>query len=125
MTALGYSGERFTSSELAATVNAAPSFVRRVVAKLSKAGLVQTTTGKSGSCALGRKPKEISLLEIYEAVEAPQAFSIHAYPEKKSCPVSCNIKTSMIKVLNKAQTSFETSLRSVSLEEVIADLRRE
>ena len=54
-----------TSGELAASVNTSPSFVRRVLAKLSKAGLVATTTGKAGACRLAREPRDTSLLDVY------------------------------------------------------------
>src|SRR5436309_3391013 len=86
MAASGYHcGEDTTSSRLALSVNTSPSFVRRVVSKLAKAGLIQTTTGKSGSCRLARDAKSISLLDIYRAVDAPKVFSIHTYPEQKPC----------------------------------------
>src|SRR5437016_632636 len=75
-----------TSSELAQSVNTSPSFVRRVLAKLSKAGLVETATGKTGSCWLSKKPEQVSLLEVYRAVGAPKAFAIHTYAAKKPCP---------------------------------------
>lgn len=123
MAGLGYTGSsEMTSTRLAASVNTSPSFVRRVLAKLSKAGLVSTTMGKSGSTALARKPKDISLLEIYRAVEAPKAFAIHDYPVQQHCKVSCEIKASMEKVLEKTQNSMEKSLGSISLADVIADL---
>ncbi len=125
MIALGYGGGRqATSGELAASINTSPSFVRRILAKLSKAGLVSTTTGKSGSCLLAKKPKDISLLEIYKAVDAPQTFAIHDYPVQGSCRVSCNIGLVMNKVLTRAQNSFEGSLGETSLAEVVADIRR-
>lgn len=111
-----------TSTELAKSVNTSPSFVRRVLAKLSKAGLVQTTIGKSGFCSLARKPEEISLLEIYRAVEAPKAFAIHDYEAQSACRVSCHIKSSMNKVLERAQKSFEAELKEISLAEVISDI---
>jgi Rrf2 family protein len=125
MVALGFNRERqATSSELALSVNTSPSFVRRILAKLSKAGLVNTTTGKSGSCLLAKKPADISLLEIYRAVDAPKAFAIHDYPVQSKCKVSCNIEAAMNKVSAKAQKSFEASLRATSLAEVIADIKR-
>jgi Rrf2 family protein len=115
--------EPVKSRQLASSVNACPSFVRRVVAKLSKSGLVRTTTGKTGSCALARDPKSITLLEIYKAVEAPKAFAIHDYPVQKSCAVSCGIKESMEKVLASAQGSLEADLRKVTLAQVLAGLK--
>ncbi|MGC2238783.1 MAG: Rrf2 family transcriptional regulator [Pyrinomonadaceae bacterium] len=122
--ALGFNCERrqATSNELALSINTSPSFVRRILAKLSKAGLVSTSMGKSGSCLLAKKPEEISLLEIYKAVDAPKTFAIHDYPVQKMCRVSCNIEATMKKVLAKAQESFEGSLQETTLAEVIADI---
>ncbi len=125
MIALGFgSGQQATSSELAGSINTSPSFVRRILAKLSKAGLVSTWTGKSGSCLLAKKAEDISLLEIYKAVDAPQTFAIHDYPVQGSCRVSCNIESVMNKILLRAQNSFEGNLGETSLAEVIADIRR-
>jgi Rrf2 family protein len=125
MAGLGYKcGSEITSSHIAASVNTSPSFVRRILARLSKAGLVRTATGKNGACRLARDAEKISLLEIYQAVDAPKVFAIHQYAELGPCPVSCHIKSSLERVLGKAQKSVEETLRKVSLAEVIADMRR-
>ncbi len=122
MTALACSRDRdVTSARLAGSVNTSSSFVRRVLAKLSKAGLVETATGKNGSCWLARRPRDVSLLEIYQAVEAPKAFAIHNYAAHRPCPVSCNIKSALERVLHRTQTSMEASLDKISLAEVISD----
>lgn len=124
MASLGYRrGQDTTSAMLAASVNTSPSFVRRVLAKLSKAGLVETATGKSGACWLARDAKAISLLQIYQAVDAPKAFSIHHYTEQKSCPVSCHIKAALDRALAKTQKAMEASLGEISLEKILSDLR--
>ncbi|HEY3763462.1 MAG TPA: Rrf2 family transcriptional regulator [Verrucomicrobiae bacterium] len=112
-----------TSSRLAMSVNTSPSFVRRVLAKLSKANLVETTTGKTGACRLAKNAKDISLLDIYRAVDAPKAFAIHAYKEQKSCTVSCKIKAALEHVLGKTQQSLESSLRGISLAQIISDMK--
>src|SRR5262245_40117227 len=125
MAGLGYyTGMDATSSQLANSVNTSPSFVRRVLAKLSKAKLVHTTTGKMGSCSLAKKPKEISLLDIYKAVDAPKAFAIHDYPEQRACMVSCAIKSTLATVRDKTQNSLEKCLGEISLADVIKDLPR-
>ena len=125
MAGLGYNrGVDTTSSNLARSINTSPSFVRRILSKLSKAGLIHTTTGKTGACSLARKSGEISLLDIYQAVEAPKVFSIHGYAVQKACPVSCNIKSSLERVLEKTQKAMEERLRKISLAEVIADIKK-
>jgi Rrf2 family protein len=123
---LGYQGcdSDLSSGQLAKSVNANPSFVRRVLARLSKAGLVRTTTGKNGCCKLAKPAASITLLDIYEAVEAPHVFSIHSYEDQKTCKVSCHIKSSMEKVLERTQKAMEASLKEVRLSDVISDLKK-
>ncbi|MEP6662181.1 MAG: Rrf2 family transcriptional regulator [Verrucomicrobiota bacterium] len=113
-----------TSAILSRSVNTSPSFVRRILAKLSKAGLVETATGKAGACWLAKDAKRISLLDIYEAVDAPKAFSIHGYSEQKRCLVSCNIKAALDKALDKTQKGMEQSLDKISLAQIVAHVER-
>ena len=113
-----------TSANLAMSVNTSPSFVRRTLAKLSKAGLVETTTGKAGACWLAKDAKNISLLDIYNAVDAPKAFSIHNYAEQKVCQVSCNIKQALEKALAKTQKAMEASLDETSLAQMVSDMNQ-
>ena len=113
-----------TSGRLAESVNTSPSFVRRVLAKLSKAGLAETAAGKAGACWLAKRAKDISLLDIYKAVDAPRAFSIHCYDEQKSCPVSCHIKAALEKALEKTQKAMEKSLAETSLAKIVSEMRK-
>jgi|HubBroStandDraft_4_1064222.scaffolds.fasta_scaffold910099_1 Rrf2 family protein len=124
MAALGiYPGGQIGSATLADSVNANPTFVRKSLSKLSKAGLVVTTRGKSGASVLARPPKRITLLDIYRASGAPLAFAIHSYPVEKRCPVSCHIKECMSAVLSRAQESFERSLAKMTLADLIGQIR--
>jgi Rrf2 family protein len=125
MAALGvHEGVPLRSGELAGSVNADPSFVRRVVSKLAKAGLVTTTRGKMGACLLARPPAQITLLDIYRASEAPAAFAVHAYPTQEGCRVSRNIKGCMEGVLREAQDGFEQGLARQTLADVVGAIRR-
>jgi Rrf2 family protein len=125
MAVLGYGANvDFTSSDLAVgSINACPSFVRRILSKLSKAGLVRTSRGKSGTCLLARPARDISLLDIYKAVDAPKVFEVHTYPTQELCPVSCGFKHMMGQVLDKSQLSFESTLAKTSLTDIIEDLK--
>ena len=125
MAALGYKhGEEFSSATLAESVNADRTFVRKSLSKLSKAGLVVTKRGKSGASMLARSPRQITLLDIYRASEAPAAFTIHSYPVEKRCPVSCQLKECMMGLLTKAQLSFERSLAKTTLADLVGQIRR-
>jgi Rrf2 family protein len=112
-----------TSGHLAASVNTSASFVRRTLAKLSKAGLVETATGKAGACWLAKDAKSISLLDVYKAVDAPKVFAIHSYAEQKVCTVSCHIKAALKKALAKTQKAMEASLAEISLAQIVSDMK--
>jgi DNA-binding IscR family transcriptional regulator len=94
------------------------------MAKLSKAGLVETSKGKAGVCRLAKDASKISLLDIYRAVDAPRAFAIHSYKEYRGCPISVHIKASLERALGRVQKSMEGGLAEMSLADVIADVRR-
>ena len=124
MAALGdRHGEEISSATLAESVNADPTFVRKSLSKLSKAGLVVTKRGKSGSSVLARPPRQITLLDIYRASAAPPAFAIHSYPVEKKCPVSRNLKECMSGVLSQAQGGFEKTLARITLADLVGQIR--
>src|SRR6202140_333963 len=125
MAALGFFyGKEISSAILAESVNADPTFGRKSLSKLSKAGLIVTTRGKNGASALTRSPKQITLLDIYRASAAPPTFAVHSYPVEKRCPISSNIKGCMSSVLRKAQHSFENALDGITLADVVREIRR-
>ncbi len=124
MAALAYKhGKEVSSGTLAESVNADPTFVRKSLSKLSKAGLVVTKRGKSGASMLSRSPRQITLLDIYRASAAPPAFAIHSYPVEKRCPVSCHVKECMSQLLSQAQNSFERSLAKITLAHLVGQIR--
>ena len=125
MAALGFfHGKEVSSATLAESVNADPTFVRKSLSKLSKAGLIVTTRGKNGASTLTRSPEQVTLLDIYRASAAPPTFAIHNYPVEKRCPISRNIKGCMSSVLKKGQNSFENALERITLADVVGEIRR-
>ena len=125
MTALGfYYGKTVTSTSLAESVNTDPTFVRKSLSKLAKAGLVVTSRGKNGCCALSRPPDTISLGDIYAASEPAPAFAIHRYPIEKTCPISSGIQGCMSIVQEETQQIVHASLAKISLASVVTDMQR-
>src|SRR5579862_5506026 len=125
MAALGFfDGKEISSTTLAESVNADPTFVRKSLSRLSKAGLIRSTRGKNGARTLARSPEQNTLLEIYRASAAPPTFVIHGYPVETRCPVSCSFRGFMSSVLKKAQSGFESALDRITLADVVREIRR-
>ncbi|MCP3856386.1 MAG: Rrf2 family transcriptional regulator [Actinomycetia bacterium] len=62
-------GTRVTSAELGEVCDVPRGNVPTIVNRLSRAGILSCTPGRSGGCSLAREPSAISTLEIIEALD--------------------------------------------------------
>lgn len=65
-------------------IGVAGPFLRKIMQKLHKAGLVQAVKGKGGGFALARGPQSISLGELVTALQGPIRFNDCVF-KKKLC----------------------------------------
>jgi Rrf2 family protein len=65
------SAERSATSTVAKEQNIPPSFLAKIISQLSIAGLLHTSRGARGGVTLAREPKDITLLEVIEAIDGP------------------------------------------------------
>ena len=63
--------ERAATSTVAKEQNIPPSFLAKIISQLSIAGLLHTSRGARGGVTLARDPKDITLLEVVEAIDGP------------------------------------------------------
>lgn len=109
--------EKVTSEYIAGSVNTNPVVIRRITGMLKKAGLLQSQVGTPGA-VLTRDPGEISLLDIYLAVQEKEVlFSMHENPNPQ-CPVGKNIQSALEDTFHTAQTAMEKELASKSLQDI-------
>lgn len=67
---LAQSGGLLTSSMIAGQVNTHATFMRKVLALLSQAGIVEAREGRDGGYYLKRAAEELSLADVYLAVKS-------------------------------------------------------
>jgi Rrf2 family protein len=63
--------QRTATSLIAEEQQIPPSFLAKIVSQLSIAGLLHTSRGARGGVTLARPAKEITLLEVVEAIDGP------------------------------------------------------
>ena len=68
-------GEVTSARELAGSQRLAEPLLRKLLQKLVRAGLVESTQGVKGGFRLARRPKDISVLEVAEAVQGKLAVN--------------------------------------------------
>ncbi|RAV19928.1 RrF2 family transcriptional regulator [Paenibacillus contaminans] len=70
-----------SSGSIACEVNSHATFLRRVLARLVQAGIVEAREGRDGGYLLKARPNELSLADVYVAVKPDAAES----EENMSC----------------------------------------
>jgi Rrf2 family protein len=63
--------EKASTSQIAEEKDIPLSFLAKIIAQLSVAGLLQTMRGARGGVTLARSPQDVSLLEVIEAIDGP------------------------------------------------------
>jgi len=120
MTALACSpGEVVGSQRLAASVNTNPVVIRRLLLALRRARLIETFTGKHGGARLRKSPRQISLVDIYDAVEPRPVIPVNERRAFKKCHVSCNMKSIMSRVAESTEEAVRKHLRGISLAQLV------
>jgi Rrf2 family protein len=117
----GARGQRITAGSMATALGVSEAHLSKVLQRLTKAGLVRGTRGPRGGYRLTRPAKQISLREVYEAVEGNLTVGrcLLGQPVcgQKKCPVAGlfeKLGKEMIRVLGKTTLSdFQVSIDTV------------
>ncbi|MDO5573555.1 MAG: Rrf2 family transcriptional regulator [bacterium] len=116
---------KVTSDFLAGSVNVNPVVIRRLLGQLKDAGIVEVTRG-SGGAQLARPLEQITMLDLYHAVECVddgELFHFHEKPNPK-CPVGKNIHNVLDDKLDQVQKAMEDEMSRISMKSVIEDTKK-
>jgi Rrf2 family protein len=114
-----YEGKALKSEFVACLVKTNPVVIRRLLCELSRADLVESQSGAHGGTWLKRRPAEITLWEIYQAVESAEVFSLHHPATETQCAVSSNIEGVLTDIQQQVNAAIEQTLQNLSLGDVL------
>lgn len=104
-----------TVREMAAQLNQSEKYLEQLLLPMRRARLVMSVRGPHGGYLLARPSAQISLLEIMQLLQGPITFC--------NCP-SLNCQECVNPPMWQAlETCIETSMASVTLDDVIAERR--
>ena len=113
--------EKTTSTFLAGSVNVNPVIIRNTLGQLKAAGLVTVKAGEGGA-SLAKEPKDITLMDIFDAVEKEEAlFHFHENPNPE-CPVGKNVHIVLDNKLSAIQEAMRKKMDSITLQDLIDDM---
>ncbi len=114
---------KITSNFLSNSINVNPVVVRNILGTLSRAGVVEIKQGIGG--AFLKKPaEEITLLEIFKAVEKEEPlFHFHENPNP-DCPVGRTIHSVLDGRIEAVQSAMENEMKNVTLFQLLEDTKK-
>src|ERR1044072_386912 len=115
--------ETLKSEQVADSVNTNAVVIRRMLCELAESKLVVSQTGAMGGSRLAREPEQITLLDIYQAVESRGVFSLHRHPPNRDCAVGVNIGPVLNEVLDEVDTAVEKVLANITIKDVVSRLK--
>jgi len=115
--------EPLKSEQVAQSVNTNPVVIRRMLCELAQDKLVVSQTGSTGGSRLARKPEQITLLDVYRAVECPRVFSLHRQHPSRRCPVGVSIGAVLKEVRGEIDSAVEQVLATITIRDVVGRLK--
>lgn len=124
MIALLPASYKITSEFLASSVGSNPVEIRKLLSSLKKAGIIDVARGPGGA-SLKKAPEDISLLDIYNAVDAAsldELIGVHAHPSDV-CPFGRNISDILAEPYAEIGEAVREKMAAVTLRSLVSRFR--
>ncbi|MEJ7606865.1 MAG: Rrf2 family transcriptional regulator [Bryobacteraceae bacterium] len=114
-----------SSEIIARSVHTNPVVVRRIIGLLARHGLVNVRKGQGGGATLSRPAEQITLDEIYRAVEDGPVFNVPTLRASHPCKMGRHVGPVLHSIFATAESGLMDHLRTITLAQVIRTIVRE
>lgn len=116
---------KVTSSLLSGSTGSNPVVIRNILSALKKAGLITIPRG-TGGAELCKDPSQITLYQIYAALEPNGVTSlIGIHPcEGRRCPVAQNIHKVLETPYHRIEDAVKEAMEAITLQSMIQEFHR-
>jgi len=124
MVAVLPSNFKITSEFLASSVGSNPVEIRKLLSSLKKAEIIDVTRGPGG-VTLKKEPKDITLLDIYNAVDSAsldELIGVHNHPSQR-CLFGKNISRLLAEPYSEVSEVIRQKMASITLERLLVRLQ--
>lgn len=115
---------KVTSNLLAESTGSNPVVIRNILSALKKAGLITVPRG-TGGAELCVDPSQITLYQIYTALEPKGVTSlIGIHPcEDRQCPVAQNIRKVLENPYHKIEDAVRKAMEEITLQSMLEEFQ--
>ena len=102
-------GDRLSIREMAKKLGVSEAHLAKVILRLSRSELINTTRGLGGGAVLARSAKEITYLDIVESIEGPISDGGCVFGKEKCVYKNCMFKGFLSKITNETRAWLESN----------------
>ncbi len=107
-----------TSEKIAESIQTNPGYVRQLMSALRRGGLLLSVKGHPRP-SLAKTPCQITLLDVYHAVEGDKPLLHQDTHTNPQCGVGVNIQLVLRDCYDLVQQQAEEAMRSITLQEIL------
>ena len=108
--------------EVAGVFGVSEAHLSKVLQRLGRMGLVNSTRGPKGGFVLGRPAEDVTLMDVYEAIEGPLEPSV-CLMETPSCSAKRCILGDLVHTVNDLVERYLSGTRLSELVDVFGDVQ--
>jgi len=113
-----------TSEQIGQMLGTNPTVVRRTMAGMREAGYVSAVKGHGGGWTLSRPLADMTLLDVYKALGAPELFALGIATDAPTCLVEQAVNAALGRTLEEAERQLLARFGAVKLSDIAADFAR-
>jgi Rrf2 family protein len=113
-----------TSELMAQMLNTNPVVVRRTMAGLREKGFVRAERGHGGGWSLARPLRDITLLDVYRAIDEPAIFALGMAEDTPRCLVEQAVNAALENELREAREKLLKRFEGITLATLTEDFER-
>lgn len=116
--------EFLSTSAISELLNIPKPTLVKIIQSLTVNGIIETKEGKNGGIRLAKKPSDITILEIFEAIERGKplfqtSFDILAKGKRPN-----KAKDAIIDILGKSEQQMKSSLSKQTIAQLLEEMEK-
>lgn len=110
--------QKLTSAKIAESVKTNPAYIRQLMSALKNAGIISNTQGRANA-SLTREANQITMLEVYRAVEGEKPLLHLDVDTNPECGVGINIQLAIADFYDEIQKVAERKMQEITLQDIV------
>lgn len=110
------------TKQLSGSLNIARPTAVKILQHLMRAGIIETREGAKGGVRLAVNPEDITILDVFEAIETGKPMFRYDYRLRATGVKPMRLQAELLSILNSAESTMKAQLKTTTIAELLSAL---